>query len=59
MRSLSANLINKSAFARPSAGQTALRLEPMEEELRPRKEPTTLVNLQCRLLVNLACTLAG
>jgi hypothetical protein len=38
MRSLSAHLTNKSASARPSAGQTALRWGPMEEELRSREE---------------------
>jgi hypothetical protein len=59
MRSLSAHLTNKSASARPSAGQTALRWGPMEEELGSRKEPETLVSLRRWLLVKLRCTLTA
>jgi hypothetical protein len=57
MRSLPAHLTNKSASARPSAGQTALRVEPMEEELRSRKDPERLINIGRRSLIKVGCTL--
>ncbi|MFZ1904445.1 MAG: hypothetical protein WAU56_03545, partial [Steroidobacteraceae bacterium] len=50
-------LINKSASARPSAGQTTLRVEPMKEELRSRKEPESLINIGRRSLIKVGCTL--
>ncbi|MFZ1905738.1 MAG: hypothetical protein WAU56_10155, partial [Steroidobacteraceae bacterium] len=41
----------------PSAGQTTLRVEPMKEELRSRKEPESLINIGRRSLIKVGCTL--